>query len=113
MRWERRARGRVMVLAHPLCLVSRLLVLELVAPRMVLGRLEPSLLLWLVVMVMSVLVMAVLVMAALAVAGRQAEVTILPLSRSLLLPFCRPLRSWQSSSSLLEAFWIALVELRV
>lgn len=109
MRWERRARGRVVALAHPLCLVSRLLVLELVAP-LKLKALEvgPSLLLWLVVMVMSVLVMA-----ALAVAGRQVVVTILPLSRSLLLPSCRPLRSLQSFSSLLEACWIALVELRV
>lgn len=108
MRSEPRARGRVVALAHPLCLVSRLLVRELVPPLMVLAEFAPSLLLWLVVMVMSVLVMA-----ALAVAGRQAVVTILPLSRSLLLPSCRPLRSWQSFSSLLEACWIALVELRV
>lgn len=108
MRWERLVRGRVVVLAHPLCLVSRLLVLEYFAPLKVLGRLGPSLLLWLVVMMMSVLVVV-----ALAVAGRQAVVTILPLSRSLLLPSCRPLRSSQSFSSLLEAFWIARVELRV
>lgn len=92
-----------------MCSVAHLLVREEAPLLKALVESVPSLLLlWLVVMVMSVLVRA-----ALAPAGRQAVVTILPLSRSLLVPSCRSLRSWQSFSSLLEAFLIALVGLRI
>lgn len=97
-----------MVLAHLVCLAALLLVWQQKPLLKVLARVAPCLSLWL-----AVIVIEVLVMAALALVARQAVVMILPRSRSLLPPSCRPLQSLQSFFSLLEACWMMLVRLRV
>jgi hypothetical protein len=100
------------VLAHLVCLAALLLAREQQQPLLrVQALVVPGLSSWPAVIVVGVLVMGAL--AALALAARQAVVTILRPSRSLLLPSCRPLRSLRSFSSLLEACSMMFVRMRV